>query len=283
MERALDPYMLMGMPHLTPFGLSETWLMKELGHRHWLMLAREMGLANADFRAADGTEAYAAIRSTSFSSMRLDAVSANDVLEIRSILEPVSRTQTATKHRIMVEKNLICEASLLSVFVCRTKANDNHSIARVRLTALANYGRTQTNKLVELVSSVRAGIHNQPDWPWSNQNQKTDEFRFRPTSTQEFNGAKLFYFAEFQAVFERALEAVGGSDFRARAPSARDIVFLGNIEVGEEITVTLSTDRSDRASGWIRRTDGKQIAFISSSWNCKSRELHDRSPIEKEG
>ena len=25
MERALDPHLLVGMPHLTPHGLSETW------------------------------------------------------------------------------------------------------------------------------------------------------------------------------------------------------------------------------------------------------------------
>ncbi|MGO7726445.1 DNA gyrase, partial [Rhizobium ruizarguesonis] len=30
-ERALDQHMLLGMPHLNGKGLSETWLMKELG------------------------------------------------------------------------------------------------------------------------------------------------------------------------------------------------------------------------------------------------------------
>ena len=49
MARALEPHLLIGMPHLTPHGLSETWLMKELGHRHWLMLTRDLGMDNADF------------------------------------------------------------------------------------------------------------------------------------------------------------------------------------------------------------------------------------------
>ncbi|MGO8470307.1 hypothetical protein AB9F45_39245, partial [Rhizobium leguminosarum] len=63
MERALDPHILLCMPHLNGNGLSETWLMKELGHRHWLMLACHLGIDNADFRTADGEE-YMRIKGT---------------------------------------------------------------------------------------------------------------------------------------------------------------------------------------------------------------------------
>ena len=57
MEQALFPHVLLGMPHLAPTGLSETWLMKELGHRHWLMLARHLGMENAS-----DAEVFAEIR-----------------------------------------------------------------------------------------------------------------------------------------------------------------------------------------------------------------------------
>jgi len=93
MERALDPHILLGMPHLNPFGLSETWLMKELGHRHWLMLAQQMDMEDADFRTSDGREAYAAICATSLMQARLELARANDVLVVRSSMSQVSRTQ----------------------------------------------------------------------------------------------------------------------------------------------------------------------------------------------
>jgi hypothetical protein len=30
---------VLGMPHLSLNGLSETWVLKECGHRHWFLLA----------------------------------------------------------------------------------------------------------------------------------------------------------------------------------------------------------------------------------------------------
>ena len=45
---------VLGMPHLCMTGLSETWLLKECGHRHWLLLAEAAGLAAPDFRDPAG-------------------------------------------------------------------------------------------------------------------------------------------------------------------------------------------------------------------------------------
>ena len=42
----------LGMPHLSANGLSEGWLLKELGHRHWFLLAEAAGMAVPDFRTA---------------------------------------------------------------------------------------------------------------------------------------------------------------------------------------------------------------------------------------
>jgi hypothetical protein len=111
MERALEPHILLGMPQLTPFGLSETWLMKELGHRHWLMLASCMGMDDADFRTADGAETYAAICATSLTNAQLDRARPNQVLSIQSVLEPVSKTQVSSRHRLLVDGEAIAMSS----------------------------------------------------------------------------------------------------------------------------------------------------------------------------
>src|SRR5258708_23099670 len=56
---------VLGMPHLCTIGLSETWLFKECGHRHWHLLAEAAGLAAPDFRGPAGDPIYAAFLSVS--------------------------------------------------------------------------------------------------------------------------------------------------------------------------------------------------------------------------
>ena len=57
---AVSDTVVLGMPHLCLGGLSETWLLKECGHRHWLLLAHAARRAVPDFRYAGGDPVYAA-------------------------------------------------------------------------------------------------------------------------------------------------------------------------------------------------------------------------------
>lgn len=264
MDRALEPHLLVGMPHLTPHGLSETWAMKELGHRHWLMLARHLGMDNADFRTADGEEAYAAICATSLSEARLDCVRANSVLTIRSELSTVSRTQTATTHDLFCEGHKIGRVELVSAFVHRGVEGRNHSLARtaVETPKAPPYTFSQLAKTAADIRNLRIATH------WGLPVKATGpvrSFRFDPATSQEFNGAALFYFAEFQALADRALDAW----FPHRdALKRRDVFFLGNIERGESLVFELAeaSGHSGALQGQIRRQSGDLIAKMFMSF-----------------
>ncbi len=260
-ERALEPHILLGMPHLTPYGLSETWLMKELGHRHWLMLARQLGMENADFRTADGKEAYAAICASSLSEAQFETVRANDILTIRSMLTPISRTQVSTHHRLSVRGMAICEAELISTFVCRTREADNHSIARVPLPGppLAGF---KSNVLAQTAAMLRSGTLDTYFGLDLNDGKALRSFRFRPYPSQEFNGAGLFYFAEFQALASRAFD--GWFPDRRPVIRRREVFFSGNIRPGEPLCIEL-THCGAEAAGMhchIKRDDGKIIGHV---------------------
>jgi probable biosynthetic protein (TIGR04099 family) len=261
MERALEPHILLGMPHLTPFGLSETWLMKELGHRHWLMLARQLGMENADFRTADGEEAYAAICATSLNDARFETVRANDILAIRSMLTPVSRTQVSTRHRLSVRGLSIGDMELISTFVCRTRSGDNHSIAKVPLPGppLATF---KDNRLAQTAALVRGGTLDTHFGLRLNGDKTLRSFRFKPDQAQEFNGAGLFYFAEFQALASRAVECW----FPDRMPMIRrrEVFFSGNIRLGEQLDIELIHCSAETASIYchIKRDNGKIIGHV---------------------
>lgn len=264
MDRALEPHLLIGMPHLTPHGLSETWLMKELGHRHWLMLARDLGMDNADFRNIDGEEAYAAICATSLSEARLDCVKANAILTIRSELSTVSRSQTSTTHHLFAESRKIGRVELISAFVHRKIEGRNHSLARAAVRtqqAVPN----KLNQLAKTAADIRnSRISSHWDLPVT-PTQPLRSFRFDPAGSQEFNGAGLFYFAEFQALADRALDA--WFPYR-EALKRRDIFFLGNIERSESLVFDLvaTSDNGDVLHGQIRRQSGDPIAKIVMSY-----------------
>ena len=260
MDRALDPYLLIGMPHMTPNGLSETWLMKELGHRHWLMLARELDMENADFRTAEGNEAYAAICATSLKAEGFGDVKANDILTIRSKLSAVSMTQTSTTHELHVKGRHIGGAELISTFVHRRTQGCNRSIARVAVSKPRPeiYKPSQLSKTATDLRNRRLDRH----WGLPALAAKPlQTFGFTPSPSQEFNGAGLFYFAEFQAMAERALETF----IPDKPPTThREVFFLGNIETNENVFFDLlcCNAQTETFHGQLRRTTGKIIATM---------------------
>ncbi|MDH4442539.1 MAG: DNA gyrase [Rhizobium sp.] len=268
MDRALEPHLLIGMPHMTPHGLSETWLMKELGHRHWLMLARDLGMDNADFRTIDGEEAYAAICATSLTAARFNAVRANDILTIQSRISPLSRTQTSTTHVLSVAGGSIGHVELISAFVRRQVKGCNRSITRVTV-AKSEAKSFGVSPLAQQAADIRNG-RLQTHWELPLVGSDVlRSFRFDPSITQDFNGAGLFYFAEFQAVADRALETW----YPGRKPvGRRDVFFLGNTEPNESVSFDLlqSVDQDETFHGEIRRHTGEPIAkvFISAQNAC---------------
>lgn len=263
-DLALSPHILIGMPHLTPTGLSETWATKELGHRHWLMLARHLGMENADFRTPDGGEAYAAICATSLEHANFGVVRANDALTIRSTLSPVSRTQVSTRHRLFARGGLIGEVELISTFVCRMREGDNYSITRVPLPGLA--ATTEDNALARRAAMLRAGTLETHFGLPANPAKALRGYRFEPDASQEFNGAGLFYFAEFQALADRAF----GRWFPEISQiTRREIFFSGNIRTGEAVRVELmgfSPDRRRAHCRLRREDDGKVIGKAFMEW-----------------
>ncbi|MBP1842999.1 putative biosynthetic protein (TIGR04099 family) [Rhizobium petrolearium] len=262
MERALEPHVLLGMPHLNPYGLSETWLMKELGHRHWVLLAIRLGMENADFRTPDGREVYASLCATSLQKARLELAAANDVLTIRSSVEQVSRTQWSSRHWLEIRGFCIGEVELVSAFVHRTVEGDNRTLARVgHWGALAE--PFAKSELAATAASFRRGTAESHLGMSISFDSALLCHRFRPSPHQEFNGAGLFYFAEFQAIADRAVETWFPDE--TRSFTRRDAFFTGNIVPGEMVTTHL---RYLQKSGSLRyaceltREDGTRIAYL---------------------
>ncbi|GGF80408.1 hypothetical protein GCM10007301_45650 [Azorhizobium oxalatiphilum] len=256
---ALAPRLTVGMPHLAFGGLSESWLLKECGHRHWFLLAGAAGDAVPDFRDADGAPVYAAFCGASLREARLDRVAENDTLEIGSALSRISATQFCSRHWVRLEGDLIAEVELVSVFIRRQEAGRNRSVARVRPQGLPPHDPGETSETSALAAALRSGR-----WDTHMGFSRTaagdmGEMVLNPCPSQDFNGAHFLYFAAFQAFADRA-------EWELLAPPpgthtvARDILYHGNIEPGERVRVRLLHTRQEgpEMAHWLRleRADG---------------------------
>jgi probable biosynthetic protein (TIGR04099 family) len=265
---ALSDQIVLGMPHLCLGGLSETWLLRECGHRHWFLLAHATGRAVPDFRDEEGDPVYAAFIAVTVRDARFDAAREHDALEFRSRLTRISRTRFMSVHEIAVRGRVLGEVVMTSLFVKRMEVGRNRSIARVEVLGLppivssrefADYGETvaalRRDSWKEHLGFVRAEA------------PVLERLVIDPCPAQDFNGADFLYFSSFQAFVDRAEWAF----FRPLDPRAttrrRDIVYHGNIEPGDRVVVVLRGCRRD-AGGvdhWCRverESDAMPIADV---------------------
>ena len=152
---------VLGMPHLCLAGLSETWLLKECGHRHWLLLAEAADLDRPEFRDETGEPVYAAFLAVSVRDAAFDAVREHEELVFSSRLTRISRTQFTSFHRLSIAARPIGEVALTSTFVRRAQRGRNHSIVRASQEGLQAV-LFKPFTVDQLLAEVRKAIQPQP-------------------------------------------------------------------------------------------------------------------------
>lgn len=264
----------LGMPHLSANGLSEGWLLKELGHRHWFLLAEAAGMAVPDFRTASGEPVYAAFRAVSLSGCDLAAACENDVLTLSSSLEPLSRTQVSSRHRLTIAGRPIGTIELLSTFVKRDVGGGNHTVARIAVDGLSP---KRTQAPANGIAARAAAFRSAPA-------AELARFTFDPCPSQDFNGAGFLYFTSFLALVDRAEWQFDRACALTATTASRDIFYRGNIDPGETVAVALlahrtTTDGVAHHCRLLRVTDGAIIADVFSV-RARTSDRHDRHPIQ---
>ncbi len=262
----LPPAVVLGMPHLCLGGLSETWLLKECGHRHWFLLAEAAGQRVPEFRDAAGAPIYAAFVAATLRDGRLGASREHDELVFSSRLARISRTRFASFHQLTVAGRAAGEVVLTSVFVKRTEARRNRSIARVEVPGLPP------------IEPADEGTAFAADIAALRRQEWTEHLGFRrdaatdqrlvidPCPSQDFNGADFLYFASFQAFVDRAEWAFFRPVGVPPTTRRRDIVYYGNVDPGERIIVALRARRGGAMpQHWCRierEHDGAPLADV---------------------
>lgn len=266
-DAVLSPVVKIGMPHLSLTGLSENWLLKECGHRHWFLLARAAGTSVPDFRDAAGDQVYAVFRAVAIRNARFDAVEENEDLCFTSSLSRISRTQFASIHSLVCRGRKVGEIEMISSFVKRTVAGVNRSVARVELNAFPFAGEAASSALADVSGGFWNGTWGQHRGFSQGQSSPRGELVVRPNPSLDFNGAGFLYFASFPTLADRA-EWELLSPPSTLTTSEREVIYYGNIEPGDDVVVRINGLRGDPNSDfahWValhRRCDDAKLADI---------------------
>lgn len=230
----------LGMPQLSLAGLSEHWLLKELGHRHWMMLAQMAGRAVPDFRDVDGAPVYAAFSALAIAGARFAELGENEEIAIRSSIARLSRTQCASRHMLSRAGEAMGAVELVSAFVRRGAGGGNHQVARVALDGFPAPATPVAQGLAARAADLRAGRLNHHfgfEQPTEGEAGEAPFLEIDPCPAQDFNGAGFLYFASFVAFIDRAEWHFDGRRAARAATLAREVFFHGNADPGERVRV----------------------------------------------
>lgn len=268
--RVGEPIMV-GMPQLALNGLSEHWLLKECGHRHWLMLAELFGQPLPDFRDSEGAKLYATFTGLSLAGARLDDVAEHDRLAIDGRIVRTSRTQYLSIQTVHANGRPVGTVTLQSIFLKRAVAGDNLSVLRAlphpapRLAPVLTPDSPFASPFAALCQRFR-----RDDWEehWSfrrTARRPDSEVVVDPCPAADFNGAGFLYFASFPAILDRAdwaLERAAGAEW---ITTDRNLFYYGNINPGDRVIVRRCgvSEEANARIRWfdiLRESDGKRIA-----------------------
>lgn len=246
-----------GMPELCRTGLSENWLLKACGHRHWLALAQAHGLAVPEFHDSDGARLYPAFAHLRITDARLDVVAEHCRLDFGVTLSRTSRTRFRSEIAVTCDGERIATVTLETVFIRRTVAASNRATRRAVVASPC----LLTPQARAPLAAADPG--DDPNGP------ALASVILDPSPHEDFNGVGFLYFAAFQAMADRA-DWLWFRDVTAvRVIRERQIAFRANAELGDRIRATLLAStrqdgqRFDRMT-LSRESDGVIISTIST-------------------
>jgi probable biosynthetic protein (TIGR04099 family) len=265
-----------GMPQLSYTGLSENWLLKECGHRHWEALAAQTGRATHDLGDDDGHRSYAAFTAVRLQAFGLDTLRENDAFEIGSALCRTGGVRHVSTHRVQRGDAPLAHVSMSSTFVTRGGARDNRSVARAALSALPGEVSPVPEEalpMIELGKRLRAG--DSGALAGALPPVACAPAEFLPCPNSDFNGADFLYFANFQSFVDRA-EWQRHRFVEPPVVASRSLYYYGNVDLGDALTVHVIGEHSGERgiAHWseVRRSsDGRKIADVMTEKHWRRR------------
>ncbi len=259
------------MPQMANGALSESWLLKYLGDKHWLLLSEGFNKKSSEFKDNSGNRLYATFVRINYSTSSLNNFKENETINFNSKIEGFGSSTFISNINGKSSINKI-KATLLTTFSIRINANNNeinkgnvdlipNRIAQLSKTPnhLNEYRLLRKGLLDEISSDF--GI-------FPNVDNVIFSCEYEVNPYYEINGVGLLYFAAYPIVSDSCcLKYFNDNKSFLYSTIYRDIFYFANcnpadkiifqlnfIEQKENIIKTLTT--------LFRKSDNKLLAKI---------------------
>ncbi|MBE3640192.1 Pnap_2097 family protein, partial [Mangrovicoccus algicola] len=128
--------MRLGMAQLSPFGLSEQWLLRACGDRHWGLIAEGAGQTGTAFRDAQGHPVYAAFCATALRLSPPAGPLLGADLRISSVLGEVAPGRTGSLHLLEGPGGPLGRLAMISCFLRHDAGGSNRQLVKSGLPGL---------------------------------------------------------------------------------------------------------------------------------------------------
>jgi probable biosynthetic protein (TIGR04098 family) len=245
------------MPQMAMGGLSESWLLKELGDLHWGMIASGLGSQSSSITDGDGNRLYATFTRICYSLQEpLGAVSENSSLDLSG---SISRFGAGTFiSDIGLGHDLAPgEARLMSNFSRRGKA-DNTSLLKGQPTI------PEDCRIPEV--ALPAFMLEYRDRRSANPDAALFDSEYEIVPFHDINGVGLLYFAAYPIISDIcSLRYFAG--FSALSTVSRDVYYFANTDTEDSLIFRihrwkLSGSVLDTETSLSRKSDGALMAYL---------------------
>ncbi|MEY8880898.1 Pnap_2097 family protein [Donghicola sp. XS_ASV15] len=230
----------LGMAQLSPFGVSEQWLLRDCGDRHWGLIAESVGGSMA-FRDETGHPVYAAFCAT---SVAYDAApTLGGQARILSSLFQVAPQRIGSEHLLVGSEGTLARVQMITCFLRHDESGSNRQLLRTSLNGLQDLPPAPES-LMEFSETARQTARE------ARSSTRGDRvFDYTPNPALDFNAVGLLYFPTFSKIAELASPTQG---FRQR-----DVIYMGNVDLDDRICAFKSE------SGLLLYTGDRLIGAVS--------------------
>jgi len=291
----------LGMPHLDAGGLSENWLFRDAGDRHWQAIARGLGVTTDEIRSETGERLYPTVVAVrACYDVPLARVRENDLFEAAAEVVPCGRSCAHGRVVAVIggqRGRFVLE--LLTTFAARG-AGGSLRMATLEPGLARRWIPVGGEPAIGAIA--RAARRGEPiDDPFAGPLMAIDgpplaTFDYEPSPYADYNGAGLLYFASYVTIADsaerrmvrhlgldryrrshnfglrsprRPASSSGSRDWALLTSAVRRVVFYyDNLPLGATLRATLvaleedSTGVTTRVRFSRRDDDGRPMADI---------------------
>lgn len=245
---------IVNMPQMALTGLSENWLMKEIGDCHWHMLCEDLGLKSNEIFDEFGNRLYATFVRIKFeSTSSLKDYQENDLLDIRGSIQRINNSLYFGQVDIANGDKLL-KCSLATTFSTRESESDNTKLTKgvpsasdddviIKVSEMPKHILDIVKLKKASITTISVGHHS---FDLTDEAVFETDYRINPYT--DINGVGLLYFAAYPLINDICEVAYFNdkhfSDIHwalASSTMTRDVFYFSNCNIDDVIQYRLNS------------------------------------------